>query len=115
MTPLGRDYVAAIAAHLGAESEESLSRAYELGREALAQGVGILELLDFYETVLDELVLSAPPADQKRITTATNNFFREFLSPYEMSFRGYRDANAELKRLNRDLKAAYEALQQKQV
>jgi two-component system NtrC family sensor kinase len=109
------DYMAAITAHLEDESETSLSHAYELGREALANGFGILELLRLYETVQRELVLSAAPADQARIATAVGKFFRELLSAYEMSFRGYRDANVELKRLNEDLRHAYAELQIKQV
>jgi two-component system NtrC family sensor kinase len=115
MTGSDPDYAAAIAAHLDDESETSLSRAYELGRAALARGVGILDLLAAYEAVQKELVLSAPPHEQARLATAVGNFFRELLSPYEMSFRGYREANVELKNLNADLKAAYAELQVKQL
>jgi two-component system NtrC family sensor kinase len=60
-------------------------------------------------------VLSAPLHDQARVATAVGNFFRELLSPYEMSFRGYREANVELNRLNDDLKVAYAELQMKQL
>jgi len=112
---LDRDYVTAIAAHLGDESEDSLSQAYELGRNALIQGLGILDMLRLYEAVQREVLLTAEPADQKRVATAVGNFFRELLSPYEMSFRGYREANTELKRLNGDLKLAYEELKVRQV
>jgi two-component system NtrC family sensor kinase len=115
MTGLDPEYAAAIAAHLGDESETSLSHAYELGRRALAQGLGILEMFALYEAVQMDVVLSAAPADQPRLATAVSNFFRELLSPYEMSFRGYRDANLELKRLNDDLKSAYAELQLKQI
>jgi two-component system NtrC family sensor kinase len=61
-----------------------------------------------------ELVFSAPPAEQPRIALAVANFFRELLSPFEMSFRGYREANSELRVLNDDLKAAYTELQTRQ-
>jgi two-component system, NtrC family, sensor kinase len=108
-------YAAAIAAHLRQESEASLSQAYELGRSALADGFGILEAFSLYEAVHRDLVLSAPIQDQAHIATAVDNFFRELLSPYEMSFRGYREANVELRRLNDDLKIAYAALQLKQL
>src|SRR5687767_9428796 len=102
MTELDPDYVAALTAHLGEESETSLSRAYELGRKALAQGLGLLDMLSLYETVQKELLLSAAPADQVRIARAVGDFFRELMSPYEMSLRGYREANTELRRLNDD-------------
>src|SRR3954471_1871535 len=109
------EYAAGLAAHLREESEASLSRAYDLGRSALARGLGILELFAIYQAIQEELVLSAPPADQPRLAAAIGNFFRELLSSYEMSFRGYRDANLELKRLNDDLKSAYAELQLKQL
>ena len=115
MSELGPDWVSAVAAHLQAESEDSLSQAYELGRRALAQGVGLLDLLALYGAVQDELVLSAPAADQSRLAAAVGSFFRELMSPYEMSFRGYREANSQLKCVNEDLKAAYAELQQKQL
>ena len=115
MSGFDQEYAAAIAAHLRQENETSLSHAYDLGRKALAQGFGILEMFSMYEAVYKELVLSAPLQDQARIAIAVGNFFRELLSPYEMSFRGYREANVELKRLNEDLKAAYAELQLKQL
>jgi two-component system NtrC family sensor kinase len=114
MTQLDPDYVAALAAHLGEESETSLSRAYELGRKALGQGLGLLDILSLYEAVQKELLLSAAPADQVRIATAVGDFFRELISPFEMSFRGYREANAELQRLNEDLSSAYAELKVQQ-
>lgn len=114
MTALEPDYISAITAHLDDDTEASLSRAYELGRRALAQGLGILDVMLLQEFAQRELVLGAPAADKERIARGVSNFFREFLSPFEMSFRGYRDANTELKRLNQDLNAAYAELQAKQ-
>jgi two-component system, NtrC family, sensor kinase len=115
MTELDPDYVAALAAHLGEESETSLSRAYELGRKALAQGLGLLDILILYEAVQKELLLSAAAADQVRVATAIGDFFRELISPYEMSFRGYREANTELTRVNEELSSAYGELQVQQM
>jgi two-component system NtrC family sensor kinase len=109
------DYQSAIAAHLKEESEESLSRAYELGRQALSKGFGILDILSLYDAAQRELVAVAPAGDRTRIAAAVGNFFRELLSPFEMSFRGYREANAELQRLNQDLRDAYAELQAQQV
>jgi two-component system, NtrC family, sensor kinase len=109
------DYRSAIVAHLREQTEDSLSRAYELGRLALGRGFGILDIVAMYEAAMRELVLPAPANDQERIATAVSNFFRELLSPYEMSFRGYREANGELHRLNQSLTAAYSELQTKQV
>ncbi len=115
MSSVDADYQSALAAHLKDESEESLSRAYELGRQALSKGFGILDMLSLYDAAQRELVAAAPASDRARVATAVCNFFRELLSPFEMSFRGYREANAELQHLNQDLKVAYAELQDKQV
>jgi len=108
------DYMAALADHLNEESEGSLSRAYEFGRQALAENLGILDTLALYDAAFRGLVLSAPVAEQARVAAAVMNFFQELLSPFEMSFRGYRDANAELRRLNEQLSAANAELRDKQ-
>jgi two-component system NtrC family sensor kinase len=108
------DCVAAVVALLDDPGEAALSSAYELGRTALGQGLGILDVMSLQEAVLKELVLSAPHSEQERMARATSSFFREFLSPFEMSFRGYRDANRDLKRLFEELNAAYLELQSKQ-
>jgi two-component system NtrC family sensor kinase len=110
-----REYLAAIAALVDEQSEASLSHAYDLGRTALAEGMGILDMLSVYDAMYKELVLSASAAEQPRVAAAVGNFFRELLSPFEMSFRGYGEANAELRRLNEQLRAAYAELQAKQL
>jgi two-component system, NtrC family, sensor kinase len=115
MSKLASDYLSAIEAHLDQQSEASLTHAYELGRNALEQGLGILDILSLYESIQKEVVLAAPADAQLRMAVAVANFFRELLSPFEMSLRGYREANSELRRLNEDLTAAYADLQTKQV
>jgi len=114
VTALEPEYMAAIAAHLDDESEASLSHAYDLGRQALAQGLGLLDVLSMYDDVQSNLVLAAPAADQARVAVAVGNFFREFLSPFEMSFRGYQEVNGALRRLNEQLRDAFTELQAKQ-
>lgn len=108
------DYLAALSAHLEQQTEGSLSKAYEIGRRALAADLGILDTLSLYEAAFRGLVLSAPASEQPAVANAIVNFFRELLSPFEMTFRGYRDANSELRRLNAELLAANGELQAKQ-
>jgi two-component system NtrC family sensor kinase len=115
VSDLGAELISAIAAHLDEQSEDSLSGAYELGRTALGRGFGILDVLSLYEAAQHELVLSAPLAEQPQRARLVSSFFRELLSPFEMSFRGYRDANKDLLRLNEELKGAYAELQAKQL
>jgi len=112
---LDSDYLAALSHHLEEQTEGSLSRAYELGRQALAAELGVLDTLSLYEAAFRHLVLPAPAADQPRIVGELLNFFREMLSPFEMAFRGYREANRELLRVNEELLAANTELQSKQL
>lgn len=112
---LERDYMTALTEHLVEPTEGSLSRAYELGRQALAAELGILDTLTLYESAFRHLVLSRPALEQPQAAEAVVNFFRELLSPFEMSFRGYREANVELRKLNVELVEANAELQTKQV
>jgi two-component system, NtrC family, sensor kinase len=115
MNELEAECASAVAAHLADDDEASLSRAYDLGRRALAQGAGILDIMSLQNLVYEQIVRPAPANDQARLAAAITAFFRELLSPFEMSFRGYREANRELLRLNQDLNEAYAALQKKQL
>ena len=103
-----REYLAALDAYLQAEDETALSRAYELGRRAIVAGLGVLDMALLHRAAVAKLVLPAPPSDAHRLVDVAAEVFNELLAPFEMSFRGYRDANDELQRLNQTL------LQQKQ-
>jgi len=64
-----------------------------------------------HQRVVERHVLSAPPAEQPRWAARATDFLRELLSPFEMTFRGYRDANRELLRLNEQLAQQKEAVE----
>jgi signal transduction histidine kinase len=104
-------YVSTLEAYLHAGGESALSDAYELGRRALAQGLGVLDMALLHGSAFEQLVLSAPVGDQPRLAHAATDIFRELLSLFEMTFRGYRDANIELQRLNEVLRQQKEQLE----
>ena len=106
-----REYVLALENYLQAGGESALSNAYELGRRAISEGLGVLDMASLHGTALEELVLSAPAADQARFGRAAAEIFKELLSLFEMSFRGYRAANADLQRLNETLRQQKEQLE----
>jgi len=108
-------YFVALSRHLEEQTEGSLSQAYELGRQALGAELGVLDTLSLYEAAFRNLVLPASVSDQPRIAAELLNFFREMLSPFEMAFRGYREANAQLRRLNEELVSTNQELQNKQI
>src|SRR5689334_6977966 len=111
MNALGRDYVAALEAYLRAGDEPALSRAYELGRRAMVEGLGVLDMAVVHGAAVQALVVPAQPSDRPRFADAAAAFFDELLSPFEMSFRGYRGANEELQRLNETLRRQKDAVE----
>ena len=107
----GQAYLAALGDYLASGSEAALSRSYELGRSAMARGMGVLDMAALHQAAVGVLVVSAAPADQVRLTANAAGFFAELLSPFEMSFRGYRAANEELQRLNASLREQKDAVE----
>lgn len=93
-------YIATLRAYIHAGGERALSDAYELGRCAQAHGLGVLDMALLHGSAVEQLVLAAPVADRERLAHSATDIFKELLSPFEMTFRGYREANAQLQRLN---------------
>jgi signal transduction histidine kinase len=78
-----------------------LQEAYELGRRGLAEGLGVLDMASLHAEALGTILLRTPtPEDCMRTVSAASNFFAESLSPFEMTHRGYREANIALRHLN---------------
>jgi len=114
MSEIDRDYLAAVQAHIDAAGEESLSQAYDLGRRALAEGLGLLDVVSLNEEMMKALLGPIPAAKRPTAAAPVGDFFREVLSPFEMMIRGYRETNRDLQRLNDELKAANRELLAKQ-
>ena len=93
---LMEEYQAALCSYLAGGGEVALQRAYELGRSALSEGLGVLEIAALHHEVM-VTVLSATQDDVAGTVTAATKFFVESLSPFEMAHRGYREANAALR------------------
>jgi len=98
--PLPVEYRAALHDYLRHSGETALARAYELGRRALDDGLGILDMTVMQQEALGDL-LSNGFRDQVVPTLgAVKRFFVESLSPFEMTHRSFREANAALRGLN---------------
>jgi light-regulated signal transduction histidine kinase (bacteriophytochrome) len=106
-----REYISALETYLEAGDETALSHAYELGRRAMIDGLGVLDMAVLHRAAVKSLVVPAPPGDRAQVADAAANFFDELLSPFEMSFRGYRSANDELQQLNETLRTQKEAVE----
>ena len=102
-------YVKALATYLASPGEGSLAEAYLLGRRALAEAVGLIDWAAFHEEACGILEVSA--AGREAIGHAWT-FYRESLSPFEMTQRGYVETNTWLERLNRELRSEIEQKEQ---
>jgi len=97
-------YADALRANLAERSEGALQRAYEIGRQGFAQGLGILELVAVHHEALATLSKrdgGSVPLSQQIVRAG--EFFAETLSPYEMAHRGFREATSALRKLNQTM------------
>ena len=94
-------YAAALRGHIAGGGETTLHAAYELGREAFASGVGVLEMAALQQAALLVICREAGvPEKVEGIIRAAEGFARESFSPFEMAHRGVREANSALRRIN---------------
>ena len=85
------------------EREEACLSAYDFGRRALANGVGLLELATLHHEAVASLLSDGPSEETAESLSAAKLFFIEALAPFEMSRRLVDEANATLRRLNETL------------
>lgn len=97
---IARDYAAALAQYVANADESALAHAYDLGRAALDDGLGLFELMAAHHDALTKV----PEASPSTLGRAAE-FLAESVSPFEMAQRGYREANTRLDELNRELEA----------
>jgi signal transduction histidine kinase len=94
-------YRGALRDYLANPDEALLERAYGLGRQALADGRGVLDMATTHSQALASVMASAEATDDRgRLSDALEKFFVEALSPFEIAHRSFRDANTVLHRLN---------------
>lgn len=100
-TDLGRTYAHSLADFLLLGGEEPLQRAYELGRQSLAEGRGILDMVHLHHAALAEVIrLKRTPGPQPEMLVRAGEFFAESMSSFEMSQRAVGEANTVLRKLN---------------
>ena len=84
-SPSLRAYRTALFHYIGHDDERGLARAYELGRAAMKNGRGILELLELHSKAAIPLLTSLSSlAQMKKRIRACNKFLAEVLAPFEM-------------------------------
>jgi signal transduction histidine kinase len=101
---LTNQYRAALEDYLAGAGESALQQAYELGRAALNDGFGVLDMTAIQcEALIEVLRARRSNGNIDRILEAARNFMVESLSPFEMTHRGFREDNVALRRLNERL------------
>ncbi|HKA33140.1 MAG TPA: ATP-binding protein [Candidatus Binatia bacterium] len=99
---LQEEYASALKSYLGHPGEDGLHRAYAVGRQALAEELGPLEMAMLHHDALSNLL---PDSGEQavQVLKEAKNFFVESLTPFEMAYRGFHDATSALRRLNEKL------------
>ncbi len=99
---LQEEYASALKSYLVRPGEDGLHRAYAIGRQALAEELGPLEMAMLHHDALSNL-LTESDEQTMQILKEAKNFFVESLTPFEMAYRGFHDATSALRRLNEKL------------
>lgn len=102
-TSLERRYAGALDAYLRSADEAALLQAYELGRQIMDQGGGVLDLSAVHQSALEGLAEIRDDPSSRLAVQRAYEFFAECLSPFEMAGRGFREANLRLLSANEQL------------
>ena len=98
---LSERYAAAFSAHLAEGGESGLGAAYDLGRKAVEDQLGLIDLAVAHHDALAAALGEAPPERHQAILKTGSDFLREGLSTFEIAARGYHEVQ-ELARIEHD-------------
>ena len=88
-------YCSVLRSYLANFEEKDLQGGYELGRLALAKGLGLLEMASVHHTALTFSLMDVSEIRERtRIIRGAERFFIETMTPFEMSLRGFQEVNA---------------------
>ena len=102
-----RRYAEALEDFLAVSDEANLERAYDFGRDAIAQGLGVLDLAAIHAKAVDTGSRTGVPVSSVAgagdgtggVSRRMWQFLAEALAPYEMALRGFRETNLALKQM----------------
>lgn len=82
------------------DSELALTQAYELARRSLKSGLGELEIIGLYHKALFEVQQNGIDLDSQDKFERASSYLSEWLAPFEVRLRSYRDLIDELNENN---------------
>jgi diguanylate cyclase (GGDEF)-like protein len=101
---LRNEYGEALYDYIKGMGEAASLRAYELGRQAMVSGLGLLDLAAIHTGALTTILAHPHPGRRSvQLLRTAADFYAEALSPFEMAHRGFIEANKSLRRLNETL------------
>jgi hypothetical protein len=87
---LRRDYLPRFLAYLTRADEKGLAAAYELGRQSMHRGVGLLDVVRVHnEVYLDNVAEVRSVEEAQRLAGAASAFLFEALASFEMTQRAF--------------------------
>jgi signal transduction histidine kinase len=99
---LEQAYARALEEYCSIGGEDALRSAYEIGRTALTEGRGVLDMAAMHHASIIRALQGMSPSATLTLSRA-QEFLSESLSPYEIAHRGFQDATSTLRRLNETL------------
>jgi len=88
---LQQDYLTAFLGVLLSHDEAALHRGYEIGRSAVATGVGLMELARMHHEVFLRVLQDTPQEELADVVMAASEFLLQVLAPHDMAQRVFLD------------------------
>jgi hypothetical protein len=89
LTRLRLDYRSALVGYLSRRGERQLHSAYELGRSAINDRVGLLELVQVHNSVTLDRLRATGETERLEVAEAAGAFLVEVLAASDMAQRGF--------------------------
>ncbi|MEJ7816698.1 MAG: GGDEF domain-containing protein, partial [Rubrobacter sp.] len=98
---LQEQYTTALRSYLAGEWDIASQDVYELGRRAITDGLGILDVATIHNEALAAILVDTHPAEERaRVAKEAEDVLMQSLAPFEMTHRGFQEANESLRNLN---------------
>jgi hypothetical protein len=91
-----RDYRIAFLRYLPRHEEVALTAGYALGREAVSDGVSLLELVRIHHEVLGDVLADCRPDEVAPAASDASRFLLEVLGPFDMAQRRLLDPDPRI-------------------
>jgi signal transduction histidine kinase len=106
---LAQAYSTALQEYNASGSEAALLRAYQLGRHAVSDGVGVLEMAALHQLALAATRGAEAESSGERAASRAAEFLAEALAPFELTRRGLQQISDTLKDANAGLQHRLDA------